>query len=59
VLCTVPATRFVRSLLFDVSPNDRLVLASTVVVLLVVAGMASLGPVRVAARIDPVEAMRG
>lgn len=51
-------TRLLRSLLFDVSPNDPMVLAGTAAALLVVALLASIGPVRRAARIDPVEAMR-
>ena len=52
------STRLLRSLLFEVSPTDPLVLVGAAVVLIGVAGMASLGPVRRAARIDPVEAMR-
>ncbi len=51
-------TRLLRSLLFDVSPTDPIVLASTAVVLVVIAAVASLAPTRRAARIDPVEAMR-
>jgi predicted permease len=51
-------TRLLRSLLFGVSPTDALVLATTTVVLLVIAAVASLAPARRAARIDPVEAMR-
>jgi putative ABC transport system permease protein len=51
-------TRLLRSLLFDVSPTDPLVLAVTAVVLVVIAAAASLAPTRRAAQIDPVEAMR-
>ncbi|HEX4682931.1 MAG TPA: ADOP family duplicated permease, partial [Gemmatimonadaceae bacterium] len=52
------ATRFLRSLLFEVSPADPLVLGGTVVLLLIVSTLASLGPTRRASKIDPVEAMR-
>jgi predicted permease len=58
VAVSVIATRLLRSLLYDVSPNDPLVLAGTVAVLLGVAVLAALAPARRAARIDPVEAMR-
>ncbi len=51
-------TRMLRSLLFEVSPNDPLVLLGTAVMLLVVAALAAMGPARRAARIDPVAAMR-
>jgi predicted lysophospholipase L1 biosynthesis ABC-type transport system permease subunit len=58
VVCALAGTRLLRSLLFDVSPSDPLVLAATAVVLLIVAVLASAGPARRAAKIDPVEAMR-
>lgn len=51
-------TRLLRSLLFDVSPTDPFVLAATVLMLLMVAVLASVGPVRRAARVDPVEVLR-
>ena len=54
----IAGTRLLRSLLFDVSPTDPLVLTTTAVVLVVIAAAASLAPTRRAARIDPVEAMR-
>jgi putative ABC transport system permease protein len=50
--------RLLRSLLFDVSPTDPLVLVSTSILLLFIAALASLAPARRAAKIDPVEAMR-
>jgi putative ABC transport system permease protein len=50
--------RMLKSLLFDVSPTDPLVLAGTSAVLILIAAAASLVPTRRAARIDPVEAMR-
>src|SRR6185369_3328493 len=58
LVAAVASTRFLRSLLFEVSPGDPLVLAGTAVVLLLVSVVASLGPTRRAAKIDPVEAMR-
>lgn len=51
-------TRLLRSLLFETSPTDPAVLIGTAVALLVVALIASVGPTRRAAKIDPVEAMR-
>ena len=50
--------RVLKSLLFEVSPTDPLVLAGTSAVLVVIAATASLVPTRRAAKIDPVEAMR-
>lgn len=52
-------TRLLQSLLFDVSPTDPLVLSIVPVVLLVLASVASVAPVRRAALVDPVESMRG
>jgi putative ABC transport system permease protein len=51
-------TRAMQSLLFQVAPNDPVVLVSTAVLLLVVAAVASAVPARRAARVDPVEALR-
>jgi predicted permease len=59
VAASLGVTRLLRTLLFEVSPTDPIVLGGTGVVLLVVAAVASWGPTRRAARIDPVEAMRG
>jgi putative ABC transport system permease protein len=50
--------RVLKSLLFDVSPTDPMVLASTAGALIFIAAAASLVPTRRAAKIDPVEAMR-
>jgi predicted permease len=58
VAVALVATRMLRSLLFEVSPTDPLVMFGTAAMLLVVAALAALGPARRAARIDPVEAMR-
>ena len=58
LVAAIMTTRFLRSLLFEVSPSDPVVLIGTALVLLLVSVVASLGPTRRAARIDPVEAMR-
>jgi ABC-type lipoprotein release transport system permease subunit len=58
VIAALAVTRFLRSLLFEVSPTDPLVLGGTCVVLVALAVVASLAPTRRAARVDPVEAMR-
>jgi ABC-type lipoprotein release transport system permease subunit len=58
VLVALAVTRFLRSLLFEVSPTDPLVLGGTCVVLVALAVVASLAPTRRAAKVDPVEAMR-
>ena len=59
VAAALVAMRLLQSLLFDVKPTDPLVLAGTCGVLILVAMLASAGPARRAAKIDPVEAMRG
>ena len=51
-------TRFLRGLLYDVSPTDPLTLGGTCAVLLLVALVASWLPARRAAAMDPVEALR-
>jgi putative ABC transport system permease protein len=58
VLASMAVTRLFRTLLFDVSPTDPFVLTGVAAVLLLMSVVASLGPTRRAARIDPVEAMR-
>jgi predicted permease len=55
---TFAVTRVLRSMLFNVSPMDPLVLGTVALTLLVIAGLASFAPARRAARIDPVEALR-
>lgn len=52
------AERLLRSVLFGVSPLDGVTLAATVLVLAVVAGVATVVPARRAARIDPLQAMK-
>jgi predicted permease len=58
ILVSVGVTRLLRTLLFEVSPTDPLVLTGVSALLLLMAVVASLGPTRRAAKIDPVEAMR-
>lgn len=52
------ANQVLRSLLYDVSPTDPVVLASVAVMLVVIAAVASFAPARRAARTDPVEVLR-
>ena len=58
VLGAIGTTRFLRALLYGVSPGDPATLAAVPVVLLAVATLASFVPARRAARVDPVEALR-
>jgi predicted permease len=50
--------RWVRPLLFDVSPRDPVVFAGVAAVLLGAAALASLIPARRAGRVDPIQALR-
>ena len=54
----VPLGRFVEPLLFETSPYDATVFAGTAVLLVVVAGAASLVPAIRASRVDPNIALR-
>jgi len=58
VLLAIAAMRVLRSLLFEVSPGDPMILVCAALVLLVVALAASYVPARRAAAIDPAEALR-
>jgi predicted permease len=51
-------TRFVRSMLYEVQPNDPATFVAVAVMLAVVALVASLVPARRASRVDPVIAIR-
>lgn len=51
-------TRTMRSLLFEVSPDDPVTLASVALLLLLVALLASYIPARSATRVDPIVALR-
>jgi len=52
-------SRLVRSMLFDTNVNDLATLVAVPILLVVVAGLASFGPARRAARVDPIIAIRG
>jgi putative ABC transport system permease protein len=52
------STRLLRGLLYDVSPTDPVILAGTCIVLFGITVLASWGPARRAAAIDPSDAMR-
>ena len=52
------ANRFLESLLFGLAPNDPLVIASAILLMLIVAGLAAYTPARRAARIDPMVSLR-
>ena len=58
VAAALASARLLQSLLFEVRPTDPLTFIGTCAVLLLVAILASLGPARRAAKVDPVEAMR-
>jgi putative ABC transport system permease protein len=58
LLGALGVTRFLRGLLYDVSPTDPLTLGATCAVLLVVALVASWLPARRAAALHPVDALR-
>lgn len=51
-------TRVLRGLLFGISPMDPVTLAGTTIVLLLIALLASWGPARRAAAVDPSDALR-
>jgi putative ABC transport system permease protein len=53
------AGRVLRSLLFSVSPHDPLVLGVVAVLLVILGAVAAYAPARRAARVDPVEVLRG
>jgi ABC-type antimicrobial peptide transport system permease subunit len=54
----IAASRFARTMLFGVAPQDPVTLVTAVVVLLTVVVAASWMPARRAALIDPARAMR-
>lgn len=58
LLCTLVLSRFLTTVLFDVSPTDPLSLGGAAVVLLIVDGTAAFFPAHRAACLDPVEALR-
>jgi len=58
LLGTMALTRLMRSLLFEVNPNDPVTFAGVAILLLVVAFTACYLPARRAAKTDPVAALR-
>lgn len=58
LLGTFWLSRFIESMLFDISPHDPLILTSAIIAFVVVAGVAAWIPARRAAKIDPMEALR-
>lgn len=56
---TFAVARFMRSFLFEVSELDPTTLVAATALLVVCAFVASLGPARRAARVDPAQALRG
>jgi predicted permease len=58
LLLTIPLTRYVATLLFQISDRDGLTFAGVSVVLGLVATLASYVPARRATRVDPVVALR-
>lgn len=58
VIAALGLTRALRSLLFDVSPTDPIILVGVSAIMLVIAVFASYIPAQRAMRVDPVEALR-
>ena len=51
-------SRFLRTMLFEISPTDPRTLAATVVILIAVVGLATIGAARRATRIEAAAALR-
>jgi len=58
LLGTLAMTRVMRSMLFGVTPTDPVTLVGVTLLLMAVALLACLAPIRRATRVDPVEALR-
>jgi ABC-type antimicrobial peptide transport system permease subunit len=58
ITLAVPAALLMRALIVGVSPFDPVSIAPTVALLIIVAGLASAIPARVAARVDPTITLR-
>jgi predicted permease len=59
ILASLVAARAISSVLFGIRPADALTIISTILILAAVGVLASTVPARHAARVDPVEALRG
>ena len=59
VLLTAAADRLLRGVLFGVSPLDATALGAAALTLAIVSAIAVAGPALRAARIAPIEALRG
>jgi len=55
----IAASRFIHSLLFDVTPTDPAAVAAATLTLIAIALLAAAAPARRAAKVDPVVALRG
>ena len=58
VAASLLVTRLLQSMLFEVSPSDPIVLGAVSLMIALLAALASAGPARRAARVDPAEALR-
>ena len=58
VVVAVASTRVLRSLLFEVSPSDPLVLVVVSALLLLLGALASLAPARRASKVNPIDTLR-
>jgi ABC-type lipoprotein release transport system permease subunit len=58
LVAALALTRYLRTLLFEISPTDPLTLGGVAAILLVVALAASWLPARRAAHVDPAVALR-
>ena len=58
IVVSIPVTRMIGGLLFDVTPGDPVAYALGPLLLLSTAFLASYMPARRATRVDPVRAMR-
>lgn len=59
LLAAIAGTRFIATLLYQVSPNDPMVFGGVVTLLIVAALLAAWLPARRASRVDPMEVLRG
>lgn len=58
MLGTLPSTRLLRGLLYEVAPADPWILAGVALLLLATAALACYVPMRRATRVNPVEVLR-